>query len=68
MKNGHVCLGADRHYYSVPYKYIGKKIKILFTSLVVEIYYQYEKIAIYAGFLFFIYVLFSKTYSSIKMH
>jgi transposase len=45
MKNGHVCLGADRHYYSVPYKYIGKKIKILFTSLLVEIYYQYEKIA-----------------------
>jgi transposase len=45
MKNGHVCLGADRHYYSVPYKYIGKKVKILFTSASVEIFYHYECIA-----------------------
>jgi transposase len=45
MKNGHVCLGADKHYYSVPYRFIGKKVKILFTSLVVEVFYQYEKIA-----------------------
>jgi transposase len=45
MKNGHVCLGADKHYYSVPYRYIGKKVKILFTSLTVEVYYHYEKIA-----------------------
>ena len=45
MKNGHVCLGADKHYYSVPYRYIGKKVKLLFTSLAVEVYYHYEKIA-----------------------
>jgi transposase len=45
MKNGHVCLGADKHYYSVPYRFIGKKVKILFTSLVVEIFYHYERIA-----------------------
>ena len=24
-KNGHVVLSADKHYYSVPYRYIGKK-------------------------------------------
>jgi transposase len=47
MKNGHVCLGADKHYYSVPYRYIGKKVKILFTSLLVEIFYNYERIASY---------------------
>jgi transposase len=45
MKNGHVCLGADKHYYSVPYRYIGKKVKILFTSLTVEVFYHYERIA-----------------------
>jgi transposase len=45
MKNGHVCLGADKHYYSVPYRYIGKKVKILFTSIGVEVFYHYERIA-----------------------
>lgn len=45
MKNGHACLGADKHYYSVPYRFIGKKVKILYTSTRVEIYYRYERIA-----------------------
>ncbi len=45
MKNGHVCLGVDKHYYSVPYRFIGKKVKILYTSARVEIYYHYERIA-----------------------
>lgn len=45
MKNGHVCLRADRHYYSVSYRYIGKKVKLLYTSSRVEIYYRYERIA-----------------------
>lgn len=45
MKNGHVRLGEDAHYYSVPCKYIGKKVKMLYTSQTVEIYYRYEKIA-----------------------
>lgn len=47
MKNGHVCLRADRHYYSVPYKYIGKRVKLLYTSTEVEIYLNYEHIAIH---------------------
>lgn len=29
MKNSYVSLGEDIHYYSVPYNYIGKKVKIL---------------------------------------
>lgn len=45
MKNGHVCLSEDKHYYSVPYTYIGKKIKILYSSSQVDIYYRYERIA-----------------------
>jgi transposase len=47
MKNGHVCLGADKHYYSVPYRFIGKKIKLIYSTTVVEIYYHYERIALH---------------------
>ena len=45
MQNGHVCLGADKHYYSVPYQYIRKKVKLLYSSRQVEIYYKYNRIA-----------------------
>ena len=45
MKNGHIRLSEDAHYYSVPCKYIGKKVKVLYTSSLVEIYYRYEKLA-----------------------
>lgn len=45
MKNGHVCLAVDKHYYSVPYRFIGKKVKIQYTTAGVEIYYKYEQIA-----------------------
>ena len=45
MKNGHVCLRKDQHYYSVPYGYTGKKIKITYTSTLVEMYYNYRCIA-----------------------
>lgn len=48
MKNGHVCLAADKHYYSVPYRFIGKKVKMLFTALQVEVFYKYERIATHA--------------------
>lgn len=45
MKNGHVCLTADKHYYSVPYGYISKKVKILYSKSRVEVFYKYELIA-----------------------
>ena len=45
MKNNHVSLSVDKHYYSVPYEYIGKKVKLFYNQIDVEIYYQYEKIA-----------------------
>ena len=45
MKNGYVRLGEDIHYYSVPYTYIGKKVKVLYTSGMVQIYYHYTQIA-----------------------
>jgi len=45
MKNGYVRLGEDIHYYSVPYNYIGKKVKLLYTSGLVKIYFHYTMIA-----------------------
>ena len=45
MKNGYVRLPKDVHYYSVPFNYIGKKVKMLYTSQQVEVYYRYDLIA-----------------------
>lgn len=47
MMNGHVLLGKDSHYYSVPYQYIRKKVKLLFTSATVEVYHKYNRIALH---------------------
>jgi transposase len=46
-QNGHVQLGKDKHYYSVPYQYIRKKVKLLYTSATVEIYHKYNRIAVH---------------------
>jgi transposase len=47
MKNGHVSLGADKHYYSVPYRFIGKKVKVMYSRGTVEVFYHYERIAVH---------------------
>lgn len=47
MQNGHVQLSQDKNYYSVPYQYIKKKIKILYTSSTVEIFYKYNRITMH---------------------
>lgn len=41
----YVRLGEDIYYYSVPYTYIGKKVKVLYTSDMVQIYYHYTQVA-----------------------
>ena len=47
QQNCHVQLSCDKHYYSAPYKHIGKKVKIAYTSQEVRIYHKYELIAIH---------------------
>ena len=47
LKNGHVCLGEDKHYYSVPFTYMSKKVKIIYSRTSVEIYYCFERIALH---------------------
>ena len=45
--NCHVVLSEDKHNYSVPYEYVGKKIDIKYTNERVEIFYNYKQIAIH---------------------
>ncbi len=45
MQNGHVQLSQDKNYYSVPYQYVKKKTKLLYTKSTVEIYHKYNRIA-----------------------
>jgi len=47
MQNGHVLLSKDKHYYSVPFVYIRKKVKIMYTETSVEVYYKYNRIALH---------------------
>lgn len=44
MKNGHVYLTEDQHYYSVPYELIGKKLKMQYSRSEVNMYLHYELI------------------------
>lgn len=46
-KNSHVYLSAEKHYYSVPFRYIGKRVKIIYTRSIVEVYHNYQRIAIH---------------------
>jgi len=46
-KNSHIYLGRDKHYYSVPYRHIGKQVKILYTDSFVEIYHRHERLAVH---------------------
>jgi hypothetical protein len=37
-QNNHIYLGADKHYYSVPYAHIGKTVQVIYTRSLVRIY------------------------------
>jgi len=45
--NYHVVVGEDWHYYSVPWNYIGKEVRMVYDSDLVEIYYDHERIALH---------------------
>ena len=45
MKNGHVYLTEDQHYYSVPYQLITKKLQMQYSRSTVNLYLNYEVIA-----------------------
>jgi transposase len=45
MKNSYVRLGKDKHYYSVPFRHIGKRVKMVYGYRTVSIYSGGERIA-----------------------
>lgn len=47
QRNYHIILGEDMHQYSVPWRYAGKQVNAVYTTELVEIYYQHNRIAIH---------------------
>lgn len=47
QRNYHVIVGEDRHQYSVPYIFIGKRLKIIYTADMVEIYDGLKRVALH---------------------
>ena len=45
--NYHIYLKEDKHYYSVPWRLIGKKVKVTYTNSSVDIFYNHERVAIH---------------------
>jgi len=43
--NNCIYIGRDKHYYSVPYQYIGAKVSVIYTRTLVQIYCQGRAIA-----------------------
>jgi len=46
-RNNHVYLAQDKHYYRVPYTYIGTKVKVIYTRSLVRVYSKGEQIAVH---------------------
>ena len=62
MKNCHIQLREDKHYYSVPHRYIGKKVKLVYSASNVSIFLNHERIALHRR------SLRNFAYSTIKEH
>ena len=40
-------MGQDKNYYSAPYQYIGKKLKVIYTKTMVRIFHNFDLIAVH---------------------
>jgi transposase len=47
QKIGYIFFSPDKSYYSVPYRYIGKNTQVHYSQNWVEIYHNYDRIAIH---------------------
>jgi len=47
QRNYHIQLSEDRRYYSVPYQYVGQKVKVYYDSKLVEVYLDGQRIALH---------------------
>lgn len=46
-KNNHIYLSEDKHYYSVPYQLIGRKLKVVYTHRMVYCFYEGKQVAVH---------------------
>jgi transposase len=46
-KNNYIYLGKDKHYYSVPYAFIGVRVKVIYTRSMVHIYARDKQVAVH---------------------
>ena len=44
-KTSHISLGPEKHYYSIPFRYIGKKVKVVYSESYVSVFYDGDRIA-----------------------
>lgn len=61
QRNYHIQLREDGLYYSVPWQHTGKKVKVWYDNKTVEIYLEYERIAVHIR-------IPGRGYSTIKEH
>lgn len=47
QKNYHITLGENYHHYSVPYLFIGKQVTALYDTDIVEVFFQFKRIALH---------------------
>lgn len=47
IKNSHIYFSKDKHYYSLPYHHIGKRVKVVYSDSAVEIYHQQELLTVH---------------------
>jgi transposase len=47
QRNYHVQLSEDHLYFSVPYQYVGKKVRVMYDKRTVEVYFNHERIALH---------------------
>lgn len=45
QRNYHVYLGEERNYYSVPCRYVGQTATVVYTSKIVEIFIDHQRVA-----------------------
>ncbi|MER0442917.1 IS21 family transposase, partial [Emticicia sp. W12TSBA100-4] len=50
QQNCHVLLAEDKHYYSVPFRYVGQYVKLIYSAESVEIYQEHKRIATHERF------------------
>jgi hypothetical protein len=46
-KNNHIYLSDDKHYYSVHYNFIGRRVMVIYTRSMVYIYAKGERVAVH---------------------